>query len=98
MADSVQFSKIGFGNVVATARILAIVQPDAAPVKRMVQEARDRGVLIDCSAGRKTKTVLVMDSDHVILSAIDAEKIWQSAEGADTGETGDTTETNTDET
>ena len=61
---------IGFGNVVAAARILAVVSPDSAPVKRVVQEARERGMLIDASYGRRTKTVLLMDTDHVILSAI----------------------------
>lgn len=74
-AKETGFYKIGYGNMVAGDRILAIVQPDSAPIKRMVQDARDRGALIDASAGRKTKTVLVMDSDHVILSAIDADKI-----------------------
>lgn len=83
MIDSAQFSKIGFGNLVATGRILAMVQPEAAPVKRMVQEARDRGALIDASAGRKTKTVLVMDSDHVILSALDADKILDGQIGGE---------------
>lgn len=83
MGQDITFSKIGFGNLVATARILALVQPDAAPVKRMIQEARDRGALIDASAGRKTKTVLVMDSDHVILSAIEAEKILAGQIGGD---------------
>ncbi|NCC84018.1 MAG: DUF370 domain-containing protein [Clostridia bacterium] len=82
---------MGFGNLVATGRILAMVQPEAAPVKRMVQEARDRGALIDASAGRKTKTVLVMDSDHVILSALDADKILDGqigGEAADEDEPG----------
>ena len=61
---------IGFGNVVAAARILAVVSPDSAPVKRVVQEARERGMLLDASFGRRTKSVLLMDTDHVILSAI----------------------------
>lgn len=75
MVESVEFSRIGFGNYVSTNRILALVQPEAAPVKRLIQEAKDRGALIDATAGRKTKTVLVMDSDHVVLSALDAEQI-----------------------
>ncbi len=83
MGQEIAFSKIGFGNLVATARILALVQPEAAPVKRMIQEARDRGALIDASAGRKTKTVLVMDSDHIILSAVEAEKILAGQIGSD---------------
>ncbi len=61
---------IGFGSMVAAQRVLAIVDPDSAPIKRVVQEARDRGMLIDASYGRKTKSVLLMDTDHVILSAM----------------------------
>lgn len=61
---------IGFGSAVSAARILSIVSPESAPIKRVVQEARERGMLIDASYGRRTKTVLLMDTDHVILSAI----------------------------
>ena len=61
---------IGFGSMIAPQRMLAIVEPDSAPIKRIVQEARDRGMLIDASYGRKTKTVILMDTDHVILSAL----------------------------
>ena len=61
---------IGFGNMVAAGRLLAVVSPDSAPIKRVIQEARDRGMLIDASYGRKTRSVLLMDTDHVILSAI----------------------------
>ena len=71
---------IGFGSMVAASRLLAIVAPDSAPIKRVVQEARDRGMLIDASFGRKTKAVLLMDTDHVILSALTPEIItarWQ---------------------
>ena len=60
---------IGFGSLVAAARILAVVDPDSAPIKRIVQEAKDRGMLIDASYGRKTKGVILMDTDHVILSS-----------------------------
>ena len=66
---------IGFGSMVAAERLLAIVAPDSAPIKRVVQEARDRGMLIDASFGRKTKAVILMDTDHVILSAIPSETI-----------------------
>ena len=66
---------IGFGSMIAADRILAIMDPDSAPIKRVVQEARDRGMLIDASYGRKTKAVLLMDTDHVILSAITPEVI-----------------------
>ena len=66
---------IGFGNMIAAGRLLAVVSPDSAPIKRVVQEARDRGMLIDASFGRKTQSVLLMDTDHVILSAIAPESI-----------------------
>ena len=61
---------IGFGSMVAANRLLAIVAPDSAPIKRVIQEARDRGMLIDASFGRKTKAVILMDTDHVILSSV----------------------------
>ena len=67
---------IGFGSMIAASRLLAIVAPDSAPIKRVVQEARDRGMLIDASYGRKTKSVILMDTDHVILSAIPTETIY----------------------
>ena len=67
---------IGFGSMVAAKRVLAIVAPDSAPIKRVVQEARDRAMLIDASYGRKTKAVILMDTDHVILSAIAPETIY----------------------
>lgn len=66
---------IGFGSMVAANRLLAIVAPDSAPIKRVIQEARDRGMLVDASFGRKTKAVILMDTDHVILSAIPTETI-----------------------
>lgn len=66
---------IGFGSMVSAARVLTIVAPDSAPIKRVVQEARERGMLIDASFGRKTKAVILMDTDHVILSAISPETI-----------------------
>ena len=66
---------IGFGSMIAARRVLAIVEPDSAPIKRVVQEARDRGMLIDASYGRKTKAVILMDTDHVILSAATPETL-----------------------
>ena len=66
---------IGFGSMIAAHRLLAVVSPDSAPVKRVIQEARERGMLIDSSYGHKTKAVVLMDTDHVILSAIDPETI-----------------------
>ena len=67
---------IGFGSLVAANRDLAIVDPDSAPIKRVIQESRDRAMLIDASYGRKTKAVILMDTDHVILSAIAPETIY----------------------
>ena len=70
-----QFINIGFGNLVSAQRLIAVVSPDSAPVKRLVQESRDRGMLIDATSGRKTASVLIMDSDHVVLSALAAERL-----------------------
>ena len=72
---------IGFGSMISAQRLLAVVSPDSAPVKRLVQEARDRGMLIDASYGHKTKAVLIMDTDHVILSALTPEVLaarWEN--------------------
>ena len=66
---------IGFGNMVSAGRIIAIVSPDSAPVKRMVQEARGRDVLIDATYGRRTRAVLITDSDHIVLSALQPETV-----------------------
>ena len=66
---------IGFGNMVSAGRLIAIVSPDSAPIKRMVQEARDRGTLIDASYGRRTRAVLIMDNDHLVLSALQPETV-----------------------
>ena len=68
---------IGFGSLLSAGRILAIVDPDSAPIKRLVQEARERGMLIDASYGHKTKSVILMDTDHVILSALTPEVLSQ---------------------
>ena len=70
-----QFINIGFGNLVSVQRLIAVVSPDSAPVKRLVQESRDRGMLIDATYGRKTASVLIMDIDHVVLSALAAERL-----------------------
>ena len=67
---------IGFGSMVAAGRVLAIVAPDSAPIKRVVQEAKERGMLIDASYGRKTNAVILMDTDHVILSAVPTENLY----------------------
>lgn len=66
---------IGFGSMIAPERVLAVLEPESAPIKRVVQEAKDRGMLIDASYGRKTRSVLLMDTDHVILSALTPESL-----------------------
>ena len=71
---------IGFGSMVAAGRVLSVLDPDSAPIKRIIQEARDRGMLIDASYGRATKAVLLMDTDHVILSSLTPDVLaerWQ---------------------
>ena len=76
---------IGYGNVVHTEKVLAVVSPDSAPVKRLIQEAKERAMLIDASFGRKTRSVLVMDTDHVILSAIPPETVAKRLNEKDGG-------------
>ncbi|MDY3861536.1 MAG: DUF370 domain-containing protein [Ruminococcus sp.] len=71
---------IGFGNLVSVGRIIAVVAPDSAPVKRIVQEAKSKGMLIDGTCGRRCKAVIVTDSDHVVLSAISPETIGNRTE------------------
>ena len=74
---------IGFGSMVAANRVLAIMDPDSAPIKRVMQEAKERGMLVDASYGRKTKSVILMDTDHVILSAMTPDVLhsrWQDKE------------------
>jgi len=77
---------VGFGNVVAADRVVAVVTPGSAPVKRLKDHARDTGKLVDATQGRRTRAVIVTDSDHVVLSAVAAETITQRLEGRDNGE------------
>ena len=72
---SIQLLNIGFGNMVSANRVMAIISPESAPLKRMVQDARDKGLLIDATYGRKTRAVLVMDSGQIVLSAIQPETV-----------------------
>ena len=72
--------KIGFGSMVSRERVVAIVGPDSAPIRRMIQESRERGMLIDATYGRKTASIFIMDSGHVILSALPIEK-YSAGEG-----------------
>jgi len=72
---SIKLINIGFGNIVSASRLIAIVSPESAPIKRIIQEARDRGMLIDATYGRRTRAVIITDSDHVILSAVQPETV-----------------------
>ena len=81
-----KFINIGFGNMVASDRIVTIVSPDSAPVKRLIQDAKDSGRVIDVSCGRRTRTVIFTDSDHLILSAIRAETISNRLFDSESGE------------
>lgn len=73
---------IGSGNVVAADRVIAMIAPDSAPIKRIISEAKDKGTLIDATYGRKTRTVIVMDSDHVVLSGIETVTLIKRTEGS----------------
>jgi len=73
--NNVNLINIGFGNIVAGNRVVAIVSPESAPITRIIQEARERGMLIDATYGRRTRAVIITDSDHVILSAIQPETV-----------------------
>lgn len=74
---NINLINIGFGNIVSANRIIAIVSPESAPIKRMIQEARDNGALIDATYGRRTRAVIITDSDHIILSAVQPETVAQ---------------------
>lgn len=79
---------IGFGSMIAAGRVLSVLEPDSAPIKRVTQEARERGMLIDASYGRKTRAVILMDTDHVILSALTPEALaarWAEKESEEEG-------------
>ncbi|MBC8528788.1 DUF370 domain-containing protein [Christensenellaceae bacterium NSJ-44] len=80
---SIRFINVGFGNIVSANRLISIVSPESAPIKRIVQDARDRGQLIDATYGRRTRAVLIMDSDHVILSAVQPETVANRLDNKD---------------
>lgn len=71
----IKLVNIGFGNIVAANRIISIISPESAPIKRIIQEARDKGMLVDATYGRRTRTVVVVDSGHIILSAVQPETV-----------------------
>ena len=73
--EKIQLINIGFGNIVSANRVIAIVSPESAPIKRIISEARDRGQLVDATYGRRTRAVIITDSSHVVLSAIQPETI-----------------------
>ncbi|HRY12785.1 MAG TPA: DUF370 domain-containing protein [Syntrophomonadaceae bacterium] len=81
----IKLVNIGFGNIVAANRIVAIVSPESAPIKRIIQEAREKGVLIDATYGRRTRAVIVVDSGHVILSAVQPETVANRLSSKDSG-------------
>jgi len=75
MSMSIRMVNIGFGNIVAANRIIAMVSPESAPIRRIIAEARDRGMLVDATHGRRTRAVIVADSGHVVLSAVNPETV-----------------------
>ncbi len=81
-----KFINIGFNNMIARDRIIALISPDSAPAKRLVQDAKDTGRAIDCTSGRRTRAVIITDSDHIILSSIQTETITARIAGDSEGE------------
>ncbi len=86
---AIKLINIGFGNIVSANRLLAIVSPDSAPIKRIVQEARERGRLIDATYGRRTRAVIMMDSGHVVLSAVQPETVAHRLDVRETADLGE---------
>ncbi len=89
-----RFVNVGFNNILNADRIVAVIGSDSAPSKRMIQDAKDMGRAIDCTSGRKTRSILVMDSDHVILSAIQTETLAARLEGKAADDTDEETDNN----
>ena len=81
-----KFINIGFGNIISADRLIAIVGPESAPIKRIIQDARDNGKLVDATYGRRTRAVIIMDSEHVVLSAVQPETVANRLEKEDTDE------------
>lgn len=84
-----KFINIGFGNMVAAERVVAVVSPDSAPIKRLIQDAKDSGRAIDVTCGKRTRAVIITDSEHVILSAFQSETISNRLSDRDEGEDGE---------
>lgn len=76
-----KYVDIGFGNIIASSRVLAVAASDSAPIRRVIQEARDRSMLVDACAGRKCRSVIIMDSDHVVASSLEVNEIKVKLEG-----------------
>lgn len=85
--EDIKLINIGFGSIVSANRLIAIISPESAPIKRTIQEARERGKLIDATYGRRTRAVLITDSEHIILSAIQPETVAHRLTGRDIGVT-----------
>lgn len=85
-----KFINVGYGNMIAADRIITLTSPDSAPIKRLIQDAKDAGRVIDVSCGRKTRAVIITDSDHVILSALQVEKVATRLEDNSESEPDDT--------
>lgn len=96
MGAGMKLINIGFGNIVSAGRIVAIISPESAPVKRIIAEARDRSMLIDATYGRRTRAVIITDSDHIILSAVQPETVAHRLNGP-SGSTEADPETGSDE-
>ncbi len=79
-----KFINVGYGNMIAVERIIAIASPESAPIKRLIQDSKDAGRVIDVTCGRKTRAVVITDSDHVILSMLQAETIANRLDSEDT--------------
>ena len=92
MANAVQLVNIGFGNMVSAERMIALVSPESATIKRIVQDSKEKGALIDATCGRKTRTVIIMDSDHVVLSALQPETVANRFNNKAEAEDGDEAE------
>ena len=84
-----KFINVGFGNMILDMRVVALISPDSAPAKRTVGEAKDNGRIIDCTSGRRTKSVIITDSDHVILSALSPETVANRLNGIENDNNGD---------
>ncbi len=83
MQQSSKLINIGFGNIMMASRIIAIVSPDSAPIKRLVSEGRDKGIIIDATYGRRTRAVIITDSDYIVLSSVQPETIAGRIAGKD---------------